>query len=80
LFVTENLRRDLIEAAERGIESVTGYDAFGGEGRAALDAILDLLDSRVEEWETLAEKQWLRTGADWPYTLIPALRQPQEGE
>jgi hypothetical protein len=47
------------------------------KAEAALDAILDLLDSRAEEWAQLAA-----SGRFYPFDsalmLIAALRQPQE--
>jgi hypothetical protein len=75
--VTENLRRDLIAvmAASSGPEN-------------ALDAILDLLDSRAEEWAdsnsvacSTAPEMWCECPSDEQVrSLIAALRQPQEGE
>jgi hypothetical protein len=44
---------------------------------AALDAILDLLDSRAEEWGSVGGSYF--AVPDVTRALIAALRQPQEG-
>jgi hypothetical protein len=77
--VTENLRRDLIEAAAKATSTNSWLNFPRAE--AVLDAILDLLDSRAEEWRNKGARleDWVRIPEAQLRRLIAALRQPQEG-